>query len=59
MKNTFIYVFDKESRDKMISLGYEMIKENPRDSIYVFENKNTFVFEKNEIQFVLSDTITF
>lgn len=59
MNSTFIYVFDKVARDKLISLGYRLVKENPKDFIYVFENKDSVVFEENEIQVVFSNTLTF
>lgn len=59
MNSAFIYVFDKVARDKLISLGYRLVKENPKDFIYVFENKDSVVFEENEIQVVFSNTLTF
>lgn len=59
MNKAFIYVFDKAAREKLISLGYQLVKENPKDLIYVFENKDTIVFEESGIQAVFSNTLTF
>ena len=59
MDCAFVYVFDKESRNKLIDLGYQLVKEDPKNFIYVFENKNNIVFEENQIQAVFSNTLTF
>ena len=61
----FIYVMSKEDMDKMTAMGYSMIKEDRRNHIWVFENKDiaTFACEdeisKAGISFVLSDMLTF
>lgn len=55
----FVYVFAEDARDKLISLGYNLVKADCRQNIYVFENKQTFTFSLNEMEFVLSDTLTF
>ena len=57
--NKFIYVFAEEDRDKLMSLGYILIKADCRQDIYVFENKQTMTFDLNEMKFVYSNTITF
>ena len=55
----FIYVFADSDRDKLISLGYTLIKADCRQNLYVFENKQTMQFDLHNISFVYSDTITF
>lgn len=55
----FVYVFAEDARDKLIALGYNLVKADCRQNIYVFENKQTFTFSLNEMEFVLSDTLTF
>jgi hypothetical protein len=52
-------------KDKMISLGYNLIKGNPKNNIWVFSNKEYLTFDADDeitnagISFVLSDVITF
>lgn len=57
----FLYVMDKESRDKLIKLGYELLKENDRGNIWIFtNNKNqTFDVVDADIPYVVSDTLIF
>ena len=51
---------NSKDRDKLESLGYNLLKEDVRNSIYVFENKMNLNFELDgSIQYVLSDTLTF
>ena len=55
----FIYVFSEEDRDRLISQGYALIKSDVRQGTYVFENKDTMIFDLHSVKFVYSDTITF
>ena len=61
----FVYVLRDEDKDKMMAMGYSLIKEDTRNHIWVFENKDVTTFtSENEIanagvMFVLSDTLTF
>lgn len=55
----FIYVTDKENRDKLIKLGYELLKGNDRIAIWVFKNKEGLQFDVQDIKCVVSDTLTF
>lgn len=61
----FIYVRSEQDKDKMIVLGYALAKEDKRNGIWVFQNKNAKTFACDTelsdagIQFVLSDTLTF
>lgn len=55
----FIYVMDSESKDKMISLGYTLLKEHENKSIWVFAGNGDFKFEATDIPCVVSDILTF
>lgn len=58
MQGKFIYVFDKNTRDTLIANGYQLIKADERQNIYVFENKEVCIFSESST-FVLSDTLSF
>jgi len=55
----FIYVMDTESRDKLVNLGYELLKENETKTIWVFVNKSDQSFDAVDVPCVVSDTLTF
>lgn len=60
----FIYVMQESDRDKLIELGYTLIKEDLRNHIWVFNNLSpTFAFENKldelGIQFIASNILTF
>ena len=56
----FIYVFCKEGVRDLTKRGYNLLKEDEKNSIWVFENKNPddIEFEVN-YQVVLSDVLSF
>ena len=61
----FVYVMKKEDKDKMVAMGYSLIKEDKRNHICVFENKDVTTFASEDeitnagVSFVLSDMLTF
>lgn len=61
----FIYVMNEEDKDKMLALGYMMMKEDIRNLIWVFKTKDTETFANDNdmtrsgIHFILSNTLTF
>lgn len=61
----FIYVNSEQDRDKMLALGYVLMKADARNHIWIFRNKDSEEFSCNKgithagVQFVLSDTLTF
>ena len=61
----FIYVMSTSDMEKMLALGYRLIKSDERGGVYVFSNKESATFsdedelEKAGIRHVLSDVITF
>lgn len=54
----FIYVFSKEDRDALLSLGYQLMIANETASVYVFVNKNQAVFDDLKIRYAVSDSLT-
>lgn len=59
MTKAFIYVFKKEDRDNLLSLGYEMLKADESASVFVFLNDSKQTFSKDDMEFALSDVLTF
>lgn len=55
----FIYVFSADARDKMSELGYVLVKSDPHNCIYVFENNPRLSFSKLDISTIKSNTLTF
>lgn len=61
----FIYVLDKESKNKMEQLGYKLIRSDATETIWVFANRENYTFdnasdiEEAGVSFILSDTLTF
>lgn len=56
----FVYVMDEESRDRLVSLGYKLLKYDERNSVWCFENKvpDALAFEL-DIPCVVSSVMTF
>ena len=52
-------------KEKVLALGYNLIKADEKHNIWVFENNDTLsfscddIFDKEGIPFVLSDVLTF
>jgi len=55
----FIYVFDVDARDTLLSMKYELLKSDDDKKIYVFVNKDRRDFSCAKTGYVLSDTLTF
>lgn len=55
----FLYVFCMEDRDKLLSLGYSLLKSDERNSIYIFETKESFKIDVGKSDYILSNTLTF
>lgn len=55
----FIYVFTKETSDELVTQGFNLVKSDEKNKVYVFENnlKKQFTFSKKD--FVFSNTLTF
>ncbi len=61
----FVYVKSEQDRDLMLALGYALMKEDKRNHIWIFQNKNDIAFDSDGkldnvgVKFVLSNTLTF
>lgn len=55
----FIYVFDEDTKDKMIALGYELLKESGDGKEFVFCINNNFTYSLSDEKYVVSDILTF
>lgn len=54
----FVYVFCKEARDSLLKRGYTMLREDARQKVWVFANKDGVPFPDEDYPFVLSDTLS-
>lgn len=57
----FIYVFEKRAAKDLQKHGFELLKYDERNSIWIFVNKATETFElefANKYQMVLSDVVS-
>lgn len=57
--NRFIYVRGGKARDMLLAEHYTLLKRDEKNNIYVFENKPDKHFDFIDIDYVLSDTLTF
>ena len=55
----FLYVFNKEARDRLLAANYTLLKSDERNGIYVFANQVEMTFALADISFIRSDTLTF
>lgn len=55
----FIYVFDKDSKEKMIELGYTLLKESEDGQQCVFNIDENFTYSLSDVKYVMSDILTF
>lgn len=55
----FLYVMDIESRDKLLQLGFELLKENNKKTVWVFVNKPNQKIDLVVVPCVVSDVLTF
>ena len=53
----FVYVFNNKDKEELLERGYVLVLEDPRNSIYVFENTEESVFDLSDIKFTYSDVI--
>lgn len=55
----FIYVFDKDSKEKMLELGYDLLKESEDGQRCVFNIDENFTYSLSDVKYVMSDILTF
>lgn len=58
MQGKFIYVFSSGDRDKLLSQGFNLLKSDETQNVYVFVGNDDLKFS-DDIAFVFSDTLTF
>ena len=63
--NKFVYVMSEADRDKLLKLGYKLIRSDEVNKVFAFENKKELAFECGEhpleaqdVNFVLSSVLT-
>lgn len=55
----FIYVFNKETADTLVTQGFNLVKNNEKNNVYVFENNPKLKLTFSKKDFVFSNTLTF
>lgn len=55
----FVYVFDLEDKQALLDRGYELIKADDKNGVYVFNNDDQLKFSDLNINYVLNNTMTF
>lgn len=56
----FIYVFDSADKERLVSIGYKLLKEDSMNSIYIFETDAKLSFAGQGVEkFIFSDVLTF
>lgn len=59
MNGRFIYVFDDDARDKLLSAGFSMLHADNTNHAYVFAANSKLSFSFEEISYVATDTLTY
>lgn len=54
-----MYVFSNEDRDKLLEIGFRILRSNEKNQIYIFENVDAVKFDKNSVKFVYSNNLVF
>ena len=49
----------QQDKDKLEKMGYNLLKSDTTNSIFVFENKDELCFSLNDVQHILSNVLTF
>lgn len=57
--HNFIYVFSEESRDRLKASGFTLLKQDPKQSLYIFKNTPELQFDLLPEDFIYSDILTF
>lgn len=58
MKEMFIYVFTHDAYTTLLSLGYDIVKIDERNNVFVFYNNKINCFDINQIECVFSNTLS-
>lgn len=55
----FLYVFNKEARDRLLEANYTLLKSDEKNETYVFANQMDMTFALADISYVRSNTLSF
>ena len=55
----FIYVFTIDDKAKMLGAGYNLIKTDSRNNIFIFENDPESTFDLSKVIHIKSDVLTY
>jgi len=61
MTNTgkFIYVFDSETRDKLLKAGFTLLKSDAESGAYIFAADNRLQFSLEGVEHIKTNTLSF
>ena len=59
MKTNFIYVFDADAKNKLLSMQFMMLMSDDKKNVYIFVNDDNENFAVDDIPYMISDTLTF
>lgn len=59
MNGRFLYVFNSEDRDRLLSLGFSLLADSHDGRVFIFANKANHNFSADDFDFVVTDVITF
>lgn len=55
----FLYVFNKEARDRLLEANYTLLKSDEKNETYVFANQMDMTFALAGISYIRSNTLSF
>lgn len=55
----FLYVFNKEARDRLLEANYTLLKSDEKNETYVFANQMDMTFALADISCIRSNTLSF
>lgn len=55
----FIYVFDEEAKQELESWGYQLLKADNANGVFVFKYEDGLKFNLSSDNFVFSNVLTF
>lgn len=55
----FVYVMDIVHRDKLLQMGYQLVKADESNGVWCFENKQDTLMFELDFPCVVSDILTF
>ena len=57
MEYTFLYVFDKDARDALAKMGFQLFQSDDRQNIYVFLNSLELDANAAGVEFLESNSL--